>query len=67
MKKIKWLDEYCNICGRQLNSWDKRCSNALKYKNALCENCIGKEYDMSIEELRGTMEHFFGLRPFMGI
>ena len=24
MKKLKWLDETCNSCNKQINSWDKR-------------------------------------------
>ncbi len=26
MAKLKWLDEYCNKCGNQINSWDARLS-----------------------------------------
>ena len=22
--KGKWLDEYCNSCGRQINTWEKK-------------------------------------------
>jgi len=67
MQKIKWLDEKCNICGQQLNSWDKRLSKALTYKNTVCEKCIAKEYDMNVDALRSRMEDFFGLRPCEGI
>ena len=66
-QKVKWLDENCHVCGRQLNSWDKRCSNALKYRNPVCESCMAKEYDMDVEALRGRFEKFFGMRPCMGI
>ena len=65
--KVKWLDEYCNVCGEQLNSWDKRCSNALAYKKAVCEKCIAKEYDLEVDNLRHRLEHFFGMRPCFGI
>lgn len=67
MTKIKWLDEECNICNHQLNSWDKRLSKALSYKSPVCEKCIAKEYDMDIDALRSKMEDFFGLRPCEGI
>jgi predicted amidophosphoribosyltransferase len=67
MNKLKWLDENCHVCEKQLNSWDKRCSKALKYKNTVCEQCICKEYDKDIEDFRATMNHFFGLIPCMGI
>lgn len=67
MAQLKWLDEYCHVCGEQLNSWDSRCSKALKYKNLTCEKCIAKEYDMEVDTLRGRLEHFFGMRPCIGI
>lgn len=66
-EKVKWLDEYCNVCGEQINSWDKRCSNALKYKSPLCEKCIANEYDIEVEELRDTMKHHFGMIPCLGL
>lgn len=66
-KKLQWLDEYCAICGRQINSWDARCSKALGYKNKVCEHCIAKEYDISIEEFREITEHHFGLKPCLGL
>lgn len=66
-QKIRWLDESCNICGRQLNSWDKRVSKALVYRYACCEYCIAKEYDLDVEALRRRMEHYFNMRPCMGL
>lgn len=66
-QKVKWLDKQCNVCGRQLNSWDERCSKALKYHNLICESCIAKEYDMDVNVLRGRLENWFGMRPCMGI
>lgn len=65
--KVKWLDEYCNICENQLNSWDKRLSKTLAYKNPVCESCIAKEYDMDQDALRERMENFFEIRPCQGI
>jgi len=65
--KLKWLDTYCHICGSQLNSWDARCSKALAYKNPVCESCMAKEYDKDVEELRSSLEDWFGMRPCMGI
>lgn len=66
-QKIRWLNEYCNCCGKQINSWDKRISNALVYRYACCEKCIAKEYDVDIGALRNRMEHYFGMRPCMGL
>lgn len=65
--KVRWLNEYCHVCGTQVNSWDKRCDKALAYINPTCEKCIAKEYDMEIEALRNRLEDFFGMRPCMGI
>lgn len=67
MEKIKWLNENCNSCGKQINSWDKRISKALVYRYPCCEACIAKEYDMDIDALRNRMEHYFGIRPCLGI
>lgn len=64
---MRWLDESCNNCGRQLNSWDKRVSKALVYRYACCEACIAKEYDMEVDSLRARMEHYFGMRPCLGL
>lgn len=57
----------CNICDKELNSWDKRLSKTLAYKLPVCESCIAKEYDMDQEELRSRMEDIFGMRPCVGI
>lgn len=65
--KVKLLDEYCHVCGEQLNSWDAKCSKALTYKNKVCEKCIAKEYDINTDAFRSYMEDFFGMRPCMGI
>lgn len=65
--KVKWLDENCNACGKQINSWDKRLSRTLAYKYPVCECCIAKEYDMDVEALRSRMENFFGMRPCQGL
>lgn len=66
--KLYWYDIPCNVCGKdQTNSWDKRCSRALGYKSIVCEDCIAKEYDVSVEELRDTMREHFGLLPCPGI
>lgn len=67
MDKIQWLDETCPICGKQVNSWDKRLSKALGFKNITCEACIAAEYDISVDELRDKAEHHFGMKPCMGI
>lgn len=66
-QRVRWLDEYCHVCGRQLNSWDARCSKALGYIRKTCEGCIAKEYGRTTKELRETLEDFFGMRPCQGI
>lgn len=43
-QRVRWLEEYCHVCGRQLNSWDARVSKALGYKHKLCERCVAEEY-----------------------
>ena len=63
----RWLDEYCHTCGQQLNTWDKRCSKALAYRSLVCESCIAKEYDRTVDDMRDMFEGFFGMRPCMGI
>lgn len=65
--KVKWFDEYCNSCGAQINSWDKRLSKTLAYKNPVCEKCIAKEYDMEQPVLRDYFKNIFGMRPCQGL
>lgn len=65
--RVKWLDENCPSCNSKVNSWDKRLSKALGYQKTVCESCISKEYDVTIDELRETAEHHFGLTPCLGI
>ncbi len=67
LQKVRWLDQDCNKCGRQLNSWDARLSKTLAYKYPCCESCIAGEYDMSAERLRDRMENYFGMRPCQGL
>lgn len=67
-KKLHWLaDKECHVCTGEVNSWDKRCSRALGYKQIVCECCIAKEYDVTVKDLRSTMEDHFGLIPCPGI
>ena len=66
-RKLKWLDEKCNSCGHQINSWDKRVSKALSYKAPHCEECIAKEYDLDVERLRSLMSNYFGEWPCLGL
>lgn len=67
-KKLHWLaDVDCNSCSGEVNSWDKRCSRALGYKYIVCENCIAREYDVTVQELRATLQDHFGLIPCPGI
>ena len=67
-KRVHWLaDVACNVCAGEVNSWDKRCSRALGYKAIVCESCIAKEYDVTAQQLRGTLQEHFGLIPCPGI
>ena len=67
-KRVHWLaDVACTICAGEVNSWDKRCSRALGYKSIVCESCIAKEYDVTVHELRSTLQEHFGLIPCPGI
>lgn len=67
-KRVHWLpDIECNVCAGEVNSWDKRCSRALGYKSIVCESCIAKEYDVTVQELRNTLNEHFGLIPCPGI
>ena len=63
MQKVRWLDQDCNKCGEQLNSWDARLSKPWRTNTRCCESCIAGEYDMSAERLRDRMENYFGMRP----
>lgn len=68
MAKLKWLDEYCNKCGNQLNSLDARLlSRTLAYRFPCYKSCIAVEYDMTADELWDRMEDYFGIRPCLGI
>ena len=67
MAKVRYLNESCNICGKRINSWDKRISQTLAYRYPCCESCIAAEYDMAVEALRNRMEHYFDMRPCQGI
>lgn len=66
MKGNKHTGTYCK-CKIELTSWDLRCSKSLAYKIPRCEKCIAKEYDKTVEELRGALEDFYGMRPCMGV
>lgn len=66
-EKVRWLDEKCITCGNRLNSWDAKLSKTLQYHNRKCEKCIAKEYGITTEELRNTMQELFGLLPCQGI
>jgi len=67
VKGNKHTGKYCNACDKELTSWDLRCSKALGYKKPICEKCMAKEYDKTIDELRDTLEDYFGMRPCMGL
>lgn len=66
--QVVWFDISCPVCGRaKTNSWEKRISRALNYQETVCEACIAKEYDVSIDGLRAAMEDHFGLTPCLGL
>lgn len=66
--KIHWIaDAQCPVCSGEVNSWDKRCSRALGYRQIVCEKCISCEYDVTVPQLRRTMQEHFGLLPCPGI
>lgn len=63
-----WFDIPCPVCGKaKTNSWEKRISRALNYRGIVCEACIAREYDLSIDALRVSMEKHFGLTPCLGL
>ena len=65
--KLAWYpDIACPVCGGDVNSWDKRCSRALGYRQIVCEGCISEEYQVTVENLRYVMENHFGLVPCPG-
>lgn len=66
-EKLRWLDIPCHACGGRLNSWDQRICKALQYKHLVCEKCVAKEYGYTVEQVRQTMEEWFGMRPCMGL
>lgn len=68
-KRIIWYDDIpCPVCGAErTNSWEKRISRALGYKVIVCEECVAKEYGLTVAELRDTMVNHFGLVPCPGI
>ena len=68
-RKLRWYDDIaCCSCGKSpVNSWDKRCSRAVGYKAIGCEDCLAKEYGVTVDELRDTMKNHFGLLPCPGI
>ncbi|MFS8540794.1 MAG: hypothetical protein LOD89_01720 [Tissierellales bacterium] len=55
----------CKKCNKELNSWDKKVGRILGY--TLCEECIAKEYSISVQEFRERMEEYLGMRPCQGI
>lgn len=66
--KLAWYpDIACPVCGGDVNSWDKRCSRALGYRQIVCEGCISEEYQVTVENLRYVMKNHFGLVPCPGI
>jgi len=67
LKAIKHTGDYCHGCGQELTSWDLRCSKALGYKIPVCEACIAKEYDKTVDEVRNILEDHFGMRPCQGL
>jgi len=67
VKGAKHTGKYCNCCDKELTSWDLKCSKSLAYKTPVCEVCVSKEYGKTVDELRDTLEEFFGVRPCQGL
>ena len=65
--RIIWLDEYCEYCGEQLNSWDKRVAKVLYFNFHICERCMAEEYGMTKDYLRSRMLERFGMKPCEGL
>ncbi len=66
--KLAWYPDIAYpVCGGDVNSWDKRCSRALGYRQIVCEGCISEEYQVTVENLRYVMKNHFGLVPCPGI
>lgn len=68
-KRIVWYNDIpCPVCGAErTNSWEKRITRALGYEAIICEDCVAKEYGLTVEQLRKTMMEHFGLVPCPGI
>lgn len=65
---VRWLDEECSYCGRQLNSWDERIAKALLIGFNMCESCVAtEEYGMTVDALRAKMLEKFGMEPCQGL
>lgn len=64
---VKWFDEYCEYCGEQVNSWDKRVANTLHFNFTICERCMAEEYGMTVDYLRDAMTRRFGMHPCEGL
>lgn len=65
---VRWLDDYCVYCGRQLNSWDQRIAHALQIGFTMCEKCCAEEeYGMTVDALRARMLEKFGMEPCKGV
>ena len=60
----QWLDIPCSRCmKKKITKWDKRCSLALGYKALVCEDCISKDYDLTVDELQEALWEHFRLTP----
>ena len=68
-KRVVWYNDIpCPVCGAErTNSWEKRITRALGYEAIICEDCVAKEYGLTVEQLRSTMMEHFGLVPCPGI
>lgn len=66
-KRITWYDEFCEYCGAQINSWDKRISKTLQFTFPICEKCMAEEYGMTVEYLRDVMQRRYGAHPCEGL
>lgn len=67
MAKVKYIGQYCEYCGEELNTWDDRVRKALVFDFYICEKCIAEEYNVDKDYLRNVMAVRFGAHPCEGI
>jgi len=67
--KLAWYPDIVGpVCGGDVNSWDKRCSRALGYRQIVCEGCISEEYGYDASHFPGDgggeKQRYAGIPPW---